>query len=167
MGGAVADWIDEEYIRCAGCGEVKNSSHFSRMDRGRLRFRSKCRSCRYTPRDFSWGRKAGYIKSSAEKNGYEFDLDAEFLEKLWLLTGGKCVYTGAGMTLRSGRNPLSLSVDRFDTLRGYTRDNVILCTARANGIKQDQTLSEMKLWMPLWYIRAKRHMKRSKDVRDN
>lgn len=163
----MAEWVSDSEIRCAGCGDIRDKSQFSRMDRGALRYRSKCRSCRYTRRDFSWSRKAGYIKNSAEKNGYEFDLDPEFLEELWIFTEGKCVYTGHTMTLRAGRNPRSMSVDRFDTARGYTRDNVILCTTRANGMKQDQTLSEMKAWMPLWYIRAKRHLKRSRHVRDN
>ncbi len=40
---------------------------------------------------------------------------------------------------------------RFDD--GYTLGNVVLCTYRANSIKRDVSLDELREWMPGWYDR--------------
>ena len=34
--------------------------------------------------------------------------------------------------------------------------NVVLCSGQANLIKNDQTLAELKLWMPDWYDRIQK-----------
>ena len=54
----------------------------------------------------------------------------------------------------NGRLPTTISVDKVDPRGGYTPDNVVLCAARINSMKNDVTLEEMREWMPKWYERV-------------
>lgn len=51
----------------------------------------------------------------------------------------KLVYQASG-----GRLPASASLDRLDSSRGYTPDNVWVISWRANQIKSNATLSELR-----------------------
>ena len=44
-----------------------------------------------------------------------------------------------------------LSFDKIISEKGYTKENIVLCTYRANAVKQDLTLEEIKKWLPIWY----------------
>ena len=66
---------------------------------------------------------------------------------------GKCALSGLPMLTTTHRdecpedercNPNKLSIDRIDSLRGYTEDNVQLIRWRANSMKMDMTTTEYK-----------------------
>ena len=40
-----------------------------------------------------------------------------------------------------------LSLDRKDSNKGYTKDNVVWCCWQANNIKQDLNLNDWKQWI--------------------
>jgi hypothetical protein len=44
-------------------------------------------------------------------------------------------------------NPEKASIDRIDSSKGYIKDNIVLCCARANTIKMDLSLEDLKIWI--------------------
>ena len=136
-----------------------------RVVNGVVRYRGYCKSCRQREyknkrvgKDIPWKDRLIKIRTRATKKGIECTIDAEYLEQLWNLQEGRCVYTQETMLTGYGlrNHPMGVSVDRINPAQGYVPGNVVLCTTRANSIKQDMTLSEFQEWMPLWYIRLKR-----------
>jgi len=84
-------------------------------------------------------------KIRAKKKGLEFDLTEEFLLSI---DRDVCPYLcipikwGAGAGLRSAN---SKSLDRIDSGKGYTKDNVIICSWRANNLLSDGSIAELSL----------------------
>jgi hypothetical protein len=72
----------------------------------------------------------------------EFDLDVQFLADLLVKQGGVCALSGEHLTLpiKSSRdNHFNTSIDRIDSSKGYTRDNVQLVTKKVNRHKLDSS----------------------------
>lgn len=85
----------------------------------------------------------GTRRRSKEKNIYN-DLTLDYLMYLWEKQSGKCALTGMQMTYKfyEGRVNSNLSVDRIDSAKGYSKDNVQLVCMVANQMKNDLTMSE-------------------------
>ena len=85
----------------------------------------------------------GVRRRSKLKNNYT-DIDLEFLMYLWNKQNGKCALTGMDMTYKfyEGRVNTNVSVDRIDSSKGYTRDNVQLVCMAANQMKNDLSMNE-------------------------
>jgi hypothetical protein len=79
----------------------------------------------------------------------------EFLMGLFTKQGGKCFYTDVDMVCLAGRgkNQAATSVDRIRSNKGYTKNNVVLCTLKANTVKSNLTLAELQSWLPDWFQR--------------
>ena len=76
----------------------------------------------------------------------DFNIDAEFLEKLWEKQKGTCPYTGLKMELRDYSCPsqtTSASLDRIDSNQGYTKDNVEFVCMSINYAKNEFTKQEI------------------------
>lgn len=86
----------------------------------------------------------GTRRRSKIKDSYN-DLDLEFLMYLWNKQNGKCAITGLDMTYKfyEGRVNTNVSVDRIDSSKGYTRDNVQLVCMAANQMKNDLSMDEL------------------------
>lgn len=70
--------------------------------------------------------------------GIEPDIDSEFILQLFEEQKGLCYWLKVPMVPSvHTRDPQRPSLDRLDCLRGYTRDNVVLCTAFANMGRRD------------------------------
>jgi hypothetical protein len=82
------------------------------------------------------------LKSSATKRGIDFDLTPTDIDDIGIpLT---CPVLGIPIFFhRENAKPDSISFDRIDSSKGYTRDNVIIVSHRANKLKSDATLEEM------------------------
>lgn len=80
-------------------------------------------------------------KRRAERKGMRFDLELLSLNKPTHcpIFGFELVYQASGKRL-----PNSASLDRFDSSKGYTPDNVWIISWRANQVKTDATLQEMQ-----------------------
>ena len=63
---------------------------------------------------------------------------------LWEKQDGKCALTGMQMTYKfyEGRVNTNLSVDRIDSTKGYSKDNVWLVCMAANQMKNDLSMEE-------------------------
>jgi len=80
-------------------------------------------------------------KKRAKRKGITFDLEWDDLtipENCPVL--GIPLFIGDG-----GRSANSPSLDRFDNNLGYTKDNVRIISLRANALKNDATVEEMRL----------------------
>ena len=72
------------------------------------------------------------------KKGLNFDLTPEYLMELYKKQKGVCYYSGIKMEIAIKGyidNTNTLSVDRVDSSRGYTKDNVVLCCDSINTMK--------------------------------
>lgn len=86
-----------------------------------------------------WGRFTSLLysaKKRAEKRGIPYDLDREWLLSQYKNQNGTCKLSGLELDFSfnaiKGRkfNPLSPSLDRIDSTKGYTKNNVrLICTA--------------------------------------
>ena len=84
-----------------------------------------------------------HIKASAKKRGIHFDLDVTDLNNIsFPIT---CPILNIPLTFNTGSaKDNSYSVDRIDSSLGYTSDNIIIISNRANKLKSDATLEELK-----------------------
>jgi hypothetical protein len=70
-------------------------------------------------------------KKRADKRNFKFDLDYEWIWSKWTKQDGKCKLTRLKFDLRTGRGklPLSPSLDRINSTKGYTKRNTrLICT---------------------------------------
>ena len=111
---------------CGPCRKVDASNRYSAMDyRQKLLYPAKLR---------------------AKKKGIECTITKEDikLNKVCPLLGVEIDYSsdkgGAG-----NAKPNSPSLDRIDSTKGYTPDNIWVISRRANTIKNDATFEELKL----------------------
>lgn len=93
-------------------------------------------------------RLTGY-RGRAAKKCWDFDLDLEFLKELLDRQNYKCYYSGIKMKIRSDVNKTRnnteynvMSLDRLDSEKGYTRDNVVWCCNALNMLKSNNTEEE-------------------------
>lgn len=87
----------------------------------------------------TWGKEMiGAIRKRAKEKNLDFDLHAEDL-----VVPEVCPVLGVPFEFGS-YGPHRPSVDRVDNSRGYIRGNVRVISARANQIKNDATVNELK-----------------------
>lgn len=78
-------------------------------------------------------------KARAKRKGLPFDLT------LGDLTVPEfCPVLGIPLAFSRGKTPNTPSVDRIDNMKGYTKDNVLIVSWRANSLKSDATLMELQ-----------------------
>ena len=84
-----------------------------------------------------------HLKKSAKERGIEFDLTPSDITDIGIpLT---CPILGFPIYFhRDQAQDDSISFDRIDSSLGYTRDNVVIISLRANKLKSDATLQEME-----------------------
>jgi hypothetical protein len=77
-------------------------------------------------------------KYRSKQKKYEFNLSIEEIKVLWEKQNGKCFYTGIEMvTLPNHYNYFSM--DRYDSSKGYTSGNIVLCCHVINIMKKDMS----------------------------
>ena len=140
--------------RCGGaCQQWLPLTRFNANSKAWDGVASLCRSCageankaryeKYQKND-SLGAIFKTFQRSAAPRGWAFELTHADLEELWEKQGGLCAYTGRPMSFNVN-DPSKMSLDRIDSTRGYTRENVVLCTTRVNLMKRDMSLGDFKL----------------------
>lgn len=80
-------------------------------------------------------------KGRALKRGLDFDLTEESVLKILCKQKSKCYYTEENMTYNRD-NKTTVSIDRVDSNKGYTIDNIVLCQVVINRMKQALTTKE-------------------------
>lgn len=148
---------------CTKCKETKSINEYQRGRRGQeheYEF-SYCNSCRsaqtYTALNNNFESyfkdRCRRWKNSAIKSNSLFTINYDYILNIYNLQHGKCFYTEVEMVwgVNTGGNRNIISLDKVVPNLGYIPGNIVLCTNRANTIKCDQTLDEMKQWMPNWH----------------
>jgi hypothetical protein len=85
------------------------------------------------------------LQTRSRERGYEFNLTFEELTQLAI--PNTCPILGIPISWDKGSgnaSDSSISIDRIDPSRGYTGDNIIFVSLRANRIKNDGTLDEFR-----------------------
>ena len=78
-----------------------------------------------------------------------FTLTVDDLFSMWESQEGRCFYTGVRMIYDGDGSDESVSLDRMDSSKGYTSDNVVLCCNRVNLMKNTMSTSELTRWCEL------------------
>lgn len=80
-------------------------------------------------------------KRRAERDGLEFSLTPDDV-----VVPKVCPVLGIPIRMATGTsNYNSASIDRIDNRRGYTPDNIVVVSLRANLLKRDASLDELQL----------------------
>jgi hypothetical protein len=157
--------IDSDSGECNKCSKVKPLREFLVNRRGKkyeYRF-AYCLQCRKKQlylningdiKKFLSNRYHRLVQR-AEKYCIPLSMTKQELFAIYESQAGRCFYTdellvwGVGM----GKSPNALSIDKVNPTLGYATDNVVLCTTRANTVKHNLSLDEMRKWLPEWYQR--------------
>ena len=96
------------------------------------------------------------IKHNALRRNISFDVSLEFLWRLFEKQNGLCALTQLPITLlplikNSNVNwdVISASVDRIDSTKGYTEDNVWWVHKEVNRLKNNYSVEELVSWCKL------------------
>lgn len=157
---AINKWNSIEQLgqmQCKCCNEIKSLNLFSPLKSRVLsykRWSSTCKECIrnyqntwYEARNINLSQKIAIIlkrtKTKYKKLGKQFDLTKKFILDLYEKQQGKCFYTGLDLLVSSDEsNYHCLSIDRIDSSKGYTQDNVVLCCWIINRIKINLSVDE-------------------------
>ncbi len=95
--------------------------------------------------------RAGQYKCAAKKRGIDWSLTKERVLELF---SGNCHYCGSPPSnvhkrTRTGKEFIYSGLDRVDSSKGYTLDNVVSCCKRCNSAKNDMTVEEFRAWLTL------------------
>ena len=83
------------------------------------------------------------IRKRAKKKGLEIDIDIDYLKSIFP-KDNICPVLGTKMSFMEEGIVTSPSVDRINPKGGYTKDNIIWVSYKANSIKQDASLQDIK-----------------------
>jgi len=157
---------DPDYLyTCTKCKVTKPNREYSHSYKPGLsrQYLSQCKACRniigksidkakknqtavlYRKRNRLKHILNASIGNSKKKN-LKHDLTLEYLEELLLSQNSLCFYTGKLMDtniIGKTSNLDSVSIDRLDSKKGYTKDNVVLCRWVVNRMKNELSVGEM------------------------
>lgn len=133
--------IDGQSTKCCSlCGEEKSLNLFHKSKSAtQIGISNRCIKC---------SALSSMIKNAKQRcktSGRELDIDVHYLYNLTIghtkcpILGIELVYGG---TVSIKNN--SASIDRFDTTKGYTKDNVWIISYKANRMKSDATIDEIE-----------------------
>ena len=121
---------------CLLCGREKDEAEFHTRRAGRLS--SRCKQCQQMVWRRAWKEKPdpnklyAYARERARNKGLAFDITPADI-----VIPPICPILGIPMTRPS--------LDRIDSSRGYTKDNVQVISFRANTLKNNASVEEMRL----------------------
>ena len=141
--------------KCIRCGELKELSEFY-CDKARSDgHQSDCKKCNYTKcnsyrkqnltryreirKKYRQTLKGRFDKwrSGAKHRGITFKLTLKDIQEIPMI----CYYTGETLAFKPNEwNTASL--DRIDSTKGYTKENVVLCCSDINFMKQKMTYEQ-------------------------
>lgn len=84
------------------------------------------------------------IRNHYLRKRFELNLTVEFLVDLYGQQNGKCALSNVELQFGYNRsNPYTLSIDRIDSKKGYTTDNVQLIVAALNQFKNSYEMRDL------------------------
>lgn len=125
---------DTPFKRCPKCRSHDAEKKKKRDPKKRARYQSD-----YLAKK-PWVRTYGSAKARAKEKGLPFDITREYLQSLYGENDGYCPVLKVPIT---ADNPLS--IDRIHPHLGYVRENIRLISFRANTLKNNATVEELRL----------------------
>ena len=180
-----------EQKKCTQCGEIKSFSCFGKKTTGKHGLSSQCKQCRFinerlwrghgiadvnllTDKQKEARKKRSEVckvasrknpqrtllraaKSRAKAKNLEFSIteDDIYINKI-------CPVLGVVIEkFDKIYNYNSISLDRLDSTKGYTKDNINIISFRANKIKSDATFEEFEAIYKWWKSELKKRERRN------
>jgi len=141
-----------DHMSCVTCGKLKSRSNFSYKIRNDITSGKKdqCKRCGANDRERqrrerSWqddaaGQMLVNSRQRAKRDGLEHTLTKEDI-----VIPEYCPVLGIKLSQEArNRKHSGPSIDRVDNARGYTPDNIVVVSCRANLLKRDATVSELR-----------------------
>ena len=147
--------------QCNKCGELKTHSEFHKDKNRKDMLYCFCKICRIQEsQQYTKKHKKEisiYMRNYREKNYkiillkeakrranramIEFNIDIEDIK-----FPDKCPVLGIPIFIKQGKGrlPNTPSIDRIDNTKGYSKDNIIIVSWRANNLKSDASIHELK-----------------------
>jgi len=137
---------------CDTCKKQQPRSCFSYNDRelgAKSGYRTTCKKCNRNAkckeiRDRDWKYRSNEVmymnaKTRAKRYGMEFDL-----QRSDIIIPNECPVLGIKLFRESKETWNNApSIDRIDNTKGYTKDNIMVISRRANILKKDATFDEL------------------------
>jgi len=95
-----------------------------------------------SPRRFMTDMVAHLRRYSRKKN-IEFDIDLDYVDRLWVKQGGRCALTKLAMT-HIGKSLFDVRIDLKDHNQGYIKDNIQLVCDGVKRMKRDMSDSDVR-----------------------
>jgi len=145
---------------CTTCNKIKPNSEYV-IDRKRTSIRKYTSSCKVCRNEYGKSEKVKSRKrerspilrkkdrisliywssvANARKRELEHSITKDYINKLYEDQKGLCFYTNKPMlknTILEQDNDDSVSIDRFDSSKGYIEGNIVLCRWVINRMKND------------------------------
>jgi hypothetical protein len=148
--------------QCSVCKKVLPVSEFHRDKSNTFGLQSCCKECgrektkRWATSFEGFFQKTfSSIKRNAVERKIQVDITIDDIKYLWNIQNGGCALTGKKMTMEAyskrGKNQniinqCNMSVDRIDSDKHYTKDNIQLVCAMANRMKMDLANEDFIQW---------------------
>jgi hypothetical protein len=141
---------DKGTMKCRTCKVQKNLDCFQKGIREYNTWNTQCYSCKNIKRASNrqeWSKNAPIeeileelLKAAKrrvkQKDKYKCSITLEELKEIYTKQSGKCYISGKQMQTNVG-SPDRISLDRIDSNKGYTKDNVGLTCIQVNIMKMD------------------------------
>lgn len=121
--------------KCSICEREKPETEFT-FDKQKKRLLSYCKPCRADKyrdfmREYYHTPKGRYklLANQAKQRDLDFEISFEYVQKHW---NDLCTYCGDLL--------VGLGLDRIDSSKGYTEDNVVPCCFTCNIMKSNLSL---------------------------
>jgi hypothetical protein len=142
----------DRYKTCLSCNQLLNLSKFSLVDKWNYAgdIKDTCKKCSAIQRETerrnrNWKHDAQKVlysnaKQRAKREGIDFTIDKDDI-----IIPDNCPVFGFPLKRENKETWHSApSLDRVDNTKGYVKGNVIVVSRRANILKKDATLTELK-----------------------
>lgn len=132
---------------CRKCSEAQPLTEFHKNISNRDDLDSRCKGCRkshaHEAYKLDWFSVTCKLKKSwCKTRGVDFDLDGPYLEGIWT---SHCPVFGTAFKRHEKGDDNCPALDRIDPEGGYVKGNVCYVSSRANRIKYNATIEELRL----------------------
>lgn len=132
--------------KCAHCKKSQDKHSFAKALDAKDGLQAWCNTC---IRDRNTKNPARQMLINARRRAHEKGLLFDLSEKD-IQVPIKCPILGIPLVVGKKQSPNSPSLDRKDSSKGYTKENIAVISWRANDLKKNATINELEsllVWM--------------------
>lgn len=159
---------------CYKCKEKKKIINFYKSNKTSDGFDSYCKNCllkrqqEFIKNKYQTfeGRINDFLrnaKNNSKKRNQIFDINEKDILDQWIYQKNRCFYSGLEMTTLPNKY-LSVSIDRIDPKKGYTKKNIVFTTSIVNRMKNKFS---KEVFLILCNVISKFYIKKSTNISPN